>query len=1471
MRCHAMSDTVIIGKITTRPKHGSVDSSDISEDFPSSRSSRPTSKDYAAEIQRLELERLKLQTQPFSLPIAMSMMNGNCKSTTVPKTDNLDDRLEKTREVEVPIIAIGKDGGHHDHDDELGLLPQNGNRSQLLYETRSTPELKLNLDSVKADMKHDRQLVHTIQEQLSHRSVELSSVRSELLHGDKREVTLPVSTQLMDLHSEDVSEEQRMIADLRKQLEQQAKENAALQQQVSKTGTHVIHQRRATSTSLPTSTASSTMTHNSATISSSVYTSHAQATQQPNLPILSSRKTFAHTEAPSSTHSMGSHDGTLQSLSPNSSLTNVTSMSEVSLEGNIRESRVKPVSLHPPANVDGQRRSPDRCNEVHLQRRLDQSQTQITQLKDRLKECNDICEQQKIHFRDSIAELQAKLKDTIVGRNSVLDLRKKEAEGQEDLINQLQKTLKEMEADYRQLQEAAKAANLQIDSLQQNLSSSTAALNQINLMVTKETNNRGLTLLNISSSSDEFPSANQRPALVVTSFQQLWRHCEEELNDVKLKAMYSCKELEDLKTEYSDYKGKVSEEYRNKLNQLSEEHEKQMNTVTERALNARQQATGLQAQLAVLQEQTHVQMEAKSKYVSELEQTIVEMQQQMNETRKTLEERCQSLNNELDGLTDHHQTVSKERDDLVNIVEGLEQELADAKDLLARADTDADSEHKQYTHLTDTLEETNQKYNDLMGQLEKRTSEVEDLKKLLEDAKIEAKTQMEEKMSAVAAQEKQRSSELTGQLSAQVASLTHKCTILSQELDQKENILHNFKLQQADTYKNTEDTNYQLQIALADKTDLAKQIEERKKDSEIMKQERDHYFSLLAERNKELNSLRSEQEKLLIQVREQDQQLMAFREQATSMTHLVELSSKSSNDMKDEKARLQQLFEEQKLETNGLKIAMEGAEGRLKLKERKVEDLEEANRRLTEEVNEKMQEMEDIIESKEKMLTELREAKLEVDAMARDNERLRLDLVQGRRQFDKDRNKLTSKLRAVQHELAVTTKAVQTANTVDVKAVRVAESMQKKVTAKRGEIDSLQSKIHWLEECLDAAHKEKSAVIGEKDRLLLKLEKLSRQNQRLTTDLTTMIQKRKAQKSVVKKLESALEKAALKHSEVQAYIEMQEQDITRLKLKHQLEVKELQRSSAVPTTSRSNITNTHKAYYPSLPISTVIQSNLLGAKETKTQAAQTNSTFLTEKRLFTEQTEKGNSVPQTTTELLPHSDVNLELKELLSEMKTVLNTAVDSGKQQRQTPGMPTNPYRNAVVIKGLDPPIRTSSPVSNTPTLATSYTPHPQGPLTAYTPTKLTMDGPPSPVADLLGRYSRNVSESGQESLGGKDLLESQFNGVKMASAVKTRRTRHRRVSNGTDGNQITEIASEEDVMSVTSVATADLDSSMESQKHHIEQLEEQLKVLSKIGGQLQQENKEMASLIKSQDTKLKKCRQEERSIKSLVSTAKY
>ena len=38
-------------------------------------------------------------------------------------------------------------------------------------------------------------------------------------------------------------------------------------------------------------------------------------------------------------------------------------------------------------------------------------------------------------------------------------------------------------------------------------------------------------------------------------------------------------------------------------------------------------------------------------------------------------------------------------------------------------------------------------------------------------------------------------------------------------------------------------------------------------------------------------------------------------------------------------------------------------------------------------------------------------------------------------------------------------------------AVKVADKMQRTVTEKRGEIDSLQSRLRWLEECMETANK----------------------------------------------------------------------------------------------------------------------------------------------------------------------------------------------------------------------------------------------------------------------------------------------------------------------------------------------------------------------------------------------------------------
>ncbi len=58
-----------------------------------STNTRPTSKDYAAEIQRLELERLKLQTQPVSLPV-MRMNTTSNVSVSVVETSSVANSID---------------------------------------------------------------------------------------------------------------------------------------------------------------------------------------------------------------------------------------------------------------------------------------------------------------------------------------------------------------------------------------------------------------------------------------------------------------------------------------------------------------------------------------------------------------------------------------------------------------------------------------------------------------------------------------------------------------------------------------------------------------------------------------------------------------------------------------------------------------------------------------------------------------------------------------------------------------------------------------------------------------------------------------------------------------------------------------------------------------------------------------------------------------------------------------------------------------------------------------------------------------------------------------------------------------------------------------------------------------------------------------------------------------------------------
>ncbi|KAL3878349.1 hypothetical protein ACJMK2_030711 [Sinanodonta woodiana] len=84
--------------------------------------------------------------------------------------------------------------------------------------------------------------------------------------------------------------------------------------------------------------------------------------------------------------------------------------------------------------------------------------------------------------------------------------------------------------------------------------------------------------------------------------------------------------------------------------------------------------------------------------------------------------------------------------------------------------------------------------------------------------------------------------------------------------------------------------------------------------------------------------------------------------------------------------------------------------------------------------------------------------------------------------------------------------------------------MQKEITAKRGQIDSLQSKVRWLEEKIDSQSRTRVNLETDKERLKTSLNKALLQNQELSADLEVAKSRCDDLRAQIKKLETALEK-----------------------------------------------------------------------------------------------------------------------------------------------------------------------------------------------------------------------------------------------------------------------------------------------------------------------------------------------------------
>ncbi|XP_038056339.1 coiled-coil domain-containing protein 158-like [Patiria miniata] len=799
-----------------------------------------------------------------------------------------------------------------------------------------------------------------------------------------------------------------------------------------------------------------------------------------------------------------------------------------------------------------------------LEKQLEDTKTQVFHLDAKLKECNDICEKQKLHFRTAIVDLQTKLNDTIVGRNSVLELRRREAESQEKLVNQLQDTFADVEASNHQQAQVLQDASNRVSILHQELQACNATLTQVMQLTVHHAAHRGLTLSHKTNYSGPMDSE-----LVANTLKEVLEFYEKELDGMRQKIGKAELELTEAREQFTERWRENGEEQKQMLRNLREEQEKQLNAANERAQNARTQTLSLQSQLALTQEQMQKQLEAKTDQITEMQHTLETLRDEAKNAREALQTKCDTLSLDLDTEQKQNKAAAGEKNQLLDQVQQLEQQLHDAKESAEKAEADIEALHEENNRLSSQEEESSIKLNALQSQLERKASECEELGRLVEEVKLESARHEEERVSEVEAKSKHRIVALTDDMTTQLSHITQRCEMLMEDLKQREDELEKTFKSKEDLVRNLAEVQQELQQVTSKKDDAMSDLDKMGQELEATRKEKEKFVNLLEERNLELRSAQSLRDQLQVQVTEKEEQCSRLQEQTSSMTQLAEVTRKANEDWTQERTQMKEVLDKQAKELQDSKLRQESLARKLKIREKRLRSLEEDKRGLEEQAQGTARESETAARSREELKTELRQAKTQVDLKSIEGEKLRASLLEMEQSHQREVRRYQSKMEGLQRELQTAHKTIKATASVDGKAIRVAESMQKQVTAKRSEIDMLQSELHWLNECLDVLRKEKSSLVVERDRYKAQVSELTKNNQNLLKEQEKVKDKRSEQSSVVAKLEESLKKAAKRHAECQTVIGRLEQDVVRLKLKHQLEIKELQRASSRPSPSAS--------------------------------------------------------------------------------------------------------------------------------------------------------------------------------------------------------------------------------------------------------------------------------------------------------------
>nr|XP_034303302.1 coiled-coil domain-containing protein 158-like isoform X8 [Crassostrea gigas] len=795
----------------------------------------------------------------------------------------------------------------------------------------------------------------------------------------------------------------------------------------------------------------------------------------------------------------------------------------------------------------------------HLEKSLKDSQEQVADLRRRLQEANELSEQQKRQFRSNIEELKSKLQETEINRDAVLDLRQghpyyifgqKESSNQEMMLNKFQMSIQQLQEKVRGQEEALQEANRRLESTNREKYLIDTALNQIRLLLVDVERKRGKPYF------ESDPVSKQVPGMLVHTFERFVQEMNSDSDQKKSR-------ISELENEVKSLKQNISQD---KESLIKEQQEKEMGIFGVFR-------KGQQEQQLKLRDATIVELESKIRHLKE----------EHHEDRIKWQEKREVYERSQESYQTETLKLRSDRDDALKETATLQSKLEESQNALVRCKTELDLEKQKTVHVWEKETAMQSRQKELETKLEEKQKDTERLEKMLELIKNECNAQVSEKLmqriSTAERMERERHLDQISSLTSQLSSLTEKSNRVSLELDLARSEANNLKQQLRDTADKLDSTRIQFEAVEAEKKHVANMLSDKKADMERVTQERDYYNGLLEQRNQEIANLKGQKEKLTIQLEEKEKNLKVLGDQSSKIVDLVDNNTRSNEILREEKDRLMTMLNERTVALEELKTSRETMSKKMKIREKRIKELEGEKQRYEEEAALRQEEMMIVHQEKESLFSELKESRYEVSLLTEQKDAVKRELEKEIDSQAKEISKLQAKVKAADQEVRLAQRTLRTRDSADHQAVKVADKMQKEVTLKRNEIDSLKTKMRWYEDKLDSLSRERNSLEHDKDRLKTSLNKSLTHSQQLSAELELSQNKVMDLKSQISRLETALEKSlkrnklrkaaeklgkpqsTTKNAMCQAELEQYQQDVARLKLRHQLDLQEaIQRS-----------------------------------------------------------------------------------------------------------------------------------------------------------------------------------------------------------------------------------------------------------------------------------------------------------------------